>query len=41
MTVIDERRLTERKASNVAVLTYVDAEAAFDLVTAAVAHFTH
>lgn len=40
MTVIDERRLTERKASNVAVLTYVDAEAAFDLVTAAVAHFT-
>ena len=40
MTVIDERRLIERKASNVAVLTYVDAEAAFDLVTAAVAHFT-
>ena len=39
MTVIDERRLIERKAANVAVLTHVDADAAFDLVAEAVAHF--
>ena len=39
MTVIDERRLIERAAPNVVVLTRVDAAAAFDLVTEAVAHF--
>jgi inosine-uridine nucleoside N-ribohydrolase len=41
MTVIDERHLIERKAPNVEVLTRVDADAAFDLVAEAVAHFTH
>lgn len=41
MTVIDERRLIEREAPNVVVLTRVDAVAAFDVVAEAVAHFTH
>ncbi len=40
MTVIDERRLIERAAPNVQVLTHVDAAAAFDLVAEAVAHFS-
>ncbi len=40
MTVIDERRVAHRPAPNVDVLTRVDADAAFDLITAAVAHFT-
>ena len=39
MTVIDERRLLDREAPNVEVLTTVDADRAFDLVASAVAHF--
>lgn len=41
MTVIDERRLVDRPAPNCTVLTRVDADAAFDLIVDAVAHFTH
>lgn len=40
MTVIDERRLRERKPANTSVLTKVDADQAFDIVAEAVAHFT-
>lgn len=40
MTVIEERRLIERAAPNVKMLTRVDPSAAFDLVAEAVGHFT-
>jgi inosine-uridine nucleoside N-ribohydrolase len=40
MTVIDERRLVERLEPNCEVLTEVDADAAFDLILAAIAHFS-
>jgi len=40
MTVIDQRRVAERPPANVEVLTRVDDAAAFDLVVAAIAHFT-
>ncbi len=40
MTVIDQRSVTARPAPNCDVLTTVDHEAAFDLLTAAIAHFT-
>jgi inosine-uridine nucleoside N-ribohydrolase len=40
MTVIDERHLVERLAPTCDVLTGVDADAGFDLITAAIAHFS-
>ena len=41
MTVIDQRAITARPAPNCDVLTSVDHDAAFDLLIAAIAHFTH
>jgi inosine-uridine nucleoside N-ribohydrolase len=41
MTVIDHRHLVERLAPNCDVLTGVDADAGFDLITDAVAQFSH
>ena len=40
MTVIDERAITARSAPNCDVLISVDHDAAFDLLIAAIAHFT-
>jgi inosine-uridine nucleoside N-ribohydrolase len=40
MTVIDQRRLIERLDPNCAVLTNLDADAAFDTIVDAVAHFS-
>jgi len=40
MTVIDRRTLTERLDPNCDVLSHVDADAAFDVVLDAIAHFT-
>lgn len=40
MTVIDERTVRSRPAPNCTVLTHVDADAAFDLVHDAIAHFS-
>ena len=39
MTVIDQRHLRERLESNCDVLTRVDADAAFDVIVDAIAHF--
>ena len=40
MTVIDQRSIIERRPANCEVLTRVDAEAGFDLLIDAVAHFS-
>ena len=40
MTVIDERHLVERLDPNCDVLTSVDADAAFDAIVDAIAHFS-
>ena len=40
MTLIDERALIERRPPNCDVLTHVDADAAFDVIVAAIAHFS-
>jgi inosine-uridine nucleoside N-ribohydrolase len=40
MTVVDQRAITARAAPNCDVLTSVDDAAAFDLLVAAIAHFT-
>ncbi len=40
MTVIDQRSIIERRPANCEVLTTVDAEAGFDLLIDAVAHFS-
>ncbi|MFN5604806.1 MAG: nucleoside hydrolase, partial [Actinomycetes bacterium] len=40
MTLIDERDLREVKAGNCDVLMTVDAEAAFDVMSEAIAHFS-
>ncbi len=40
MTVIDERTVRARAAPNCAVLTTVDADAAFDLIHGAIAHYS-
>ncbi len=40
MTVIDQRTILERQPANCEVLTTVDAEAGFDLLVDAVAHFS-
>ncbi len=40
MTVIDHRHIIEREPANCEVLTAVDAESAFDLLIASVAHFS-
>ena len=41
MTVIDHRAITARPAPNCDMLTTVDHDAAFELLTAAIAHFSH
>ncbi len=41
MTVIDRRSITDRNAPNCNVLTAVDADAGFDLLIDAIAHFSH
>jgi inosine-uridine nucleoside N-ribohydrolase len=41
MTVIDQRKLKERPASNCDRLTGVDPDAAWAVVTEAIAHFSH
>ena len=41
MTVIDQRAITSRPATNCDVLTSVDDDAVFDLLLAAVARFSH
>jgi inosine-uridine nucleoside N-ribohydrolase len=41
MTVIDQRAITARAAPNCDVLTAVDADAGFDLLIEAIAHFSH
>ncbi len=41
MTVIDQRSITARAASNCDVLTSVADDTAFDLLIAAIAHFSH
>lgn len=41
MTVIDQRAITARPAPNCDVLTTVDHDAAFELLTTAIAHFSH
>ncbi|HSL74192.1 MAG TPA: nucleoside hydrolase [Ilumatobacteraceae bacterium] len=41
MTVIDERRILERRPANCDVSTRVDADTAFGLLVDAVAHFSH
>jgi inosine-uridine nucleoside N-ribohydrolase len=41
MTVIDERSVTAREPANCDVLTSVDDDTAFDLLVAAIAHFSH
>ena len=40
MTVIDQRVITARAAPNCDVLTSVDVDATFDLLVAAIAHFS-
>jgi hypothetical protein len=40
MTVIDQRAITARPAPNCDVLTRVDADAAFELLADAIAHFS-
>jgi inosine-uridine nucleoside N-ribohydrolase len=41
MTVIDQRAITARAAPNCDVLTHVDADAAFELLLDAIAHFSN
>ncbi len=41
MTVIDQRTLIDRPAPNCDRLTVVDADAAWAVVTEAIAHFSH
>jgi inosine-uridine nucleoside N-ribohydrolase len=41
MTVIDQRAITSRPAPNCDVLTTVDDDAVFDLLVAAIAHYSH
>jgi pyrimidine-specific ribonucleoside hydrolase len=40
MTVIDHRHIIERASANCEVLTAVDADGGFELLTDAVAHFS-
>ena len=40
MTLIDQRHLIERPATNCDVLTAVDADAAFDVIVQAIASFS-
>ena len=40
MTVIDQRKVTERQTPNCDMLTSVDAAAAFDVALEAITHFT-
>ncbi len=41
MTVIDQRTLLDRPGPNCTVVDGIDADAAFEVVTAAIAHFSH
>ena len=41
MTLIDQRRLLERAAPNCTVQTGIDADAGFDVIIDAIAHFSH
>ena len=41
MTVIDQRRLLDRPASNCTVIDFIDADAGFDVIDEAIAHFSH
>jgi hypothetical protein len=40
MTVIDQRKVTERQTPNCDMLTSVDAAAVFDVTLEAIAHFS-
>lgn len=41
MTLIDRRLLLDRPAPNCTVLTSIDADAGFALITEAIGHFSH